>query len=934
MSSAANVLESPARWRADPPSPSVEILGRRAVCETLDQVVEAVRKGESRGLVIRGEAGIGKTALLEYLRERASASGCGVAQVAGVQSEMELPFAAVHQLCAPMLDRLPRLPEPQREALATAFAIQAGPPPNRFLVGLAVLGLLAESAEEQPLVCLIDDAQWLDRASWQALAFAARRLAAESVAMIFAVRSPGDDPDLTGLPDLLVRGLSESDAEALLSSVIPVPLDGNVRNRIVAEAHGNPLAILELPHALSPAELASGLLLPTGGRLISEIENSFGRRVTQLPPETQRLLLIAAAEPRGDPVLVWRAAEQLGVGIEAAAPATNEGLCALGASLRFRHPLVRSAVYRAASVEARRTVHRALADATDPEIAPDRYLWHRALAAAGCDEELAAELERLASRAQERGSWAQAAAFLQQASAMTPDPLLRAKRALRAARAECLTADFDAALGLLVSAQAGPLDELGRRHVDLLRAEIAFAVNRGSDAAPLLLSAAKRLEPLDVTLARDTYLEAFSAAMFAGRLSTGVGVREVAEAASAAPRPPQRPPRPADLLLDALAVRFADGYTAGTTPMRRVVDAFRTKSSPEHMGVPVLWIACIAASDLLDDEAWDALSARHLQSAREGGVLSELPLALNSRIYVHLFAGELAPAASLVEEIAAVTEATGSRLAPFGALGLLAWQGRQAEANDLMETTTAAAVSRGEGIGVAVTQWASALLDNGLGRYEDALVAAQQAAEHSEEMTVPTWALVESIEASTRSGRPEVGIDALRQLVVTTQASGTDWALGLEARSRALLTRGEDAERRYLEAIERLERTRVRAELARAHLVYGEWLRRERRRLDAREQLGTAHEMLLAMGIDGFAERAARELRATGATARKRRVELSGNLTPQEAQIARLASDGLSNPEIAGRLFLSPRTIEYHLHKVFTKLQINSRNQLAVVLVS
>jgi DNA-binding CsgD family transcriptional regulator len=912
------------------------ILGRRAECETLDQIVEAIGAGESRALVIRGEAGIGKTALLEHLRERARASGCTVVQLAGIQSEMELAYAALHQVCAPMLDRLSRLPEPQRDALATAFGLQSGSAPDQFLVGLAVLSLLGEAAAEQPLVCLIDDAQWLDRASKQALALAARRLVAESVAVVFAVRSPHYDADLTGLPDLMVEGLNESDAQALLSSVIPVLLDVDVRSRIVAETRGNPLAIIELPRAQSMAELASGLVprLPARCRLSSEIENSLRRRIAQLPAETKRLLLVAAAEPLGDAGVVWRAADQLGIGLDAAAPAMDEGLCESGASLRFRHPLVRSAVYHAAPAAERRSVHCALADATDPEVAPDRHTWHRAQSATGDDEELAAELNRLAAHAKDRGGWAQAAAFLQQATALTPDPLLRAKRALEAARAQCRAGDFDAALVLLASAEAGPLDELGRRHADLLRAQIAFASNRGSDAVGMLLTAAKRLEPLELRTARDTYLEAFSAAMFAGRLSTGVGVREVAEAASAAAQPPQVSPRGADLLLDALAVRFTNGYRAGTTTMRRVLDAFRTNSSPERGGMCWLWIACTAAADLLDDELWDNLSTRHVQIARETGVLSELPLALNSRIYVHLFAGELTPAASLVEEIAAVTQATGSRVAPFGALGLLAWQGRQAEAHRLIETTIADARARGAGIGVTVAQWASALLANGRGRYADALTAAQQAAEHPEELAVPTWALVELIEASARSGHPEVGMNALARLAATTQAAGTEWALGLEARSRALMTNGEEAERLHLEAISRLERTRVRAELARAHLLYGEWLRRERRRLDAREQLRVAHEMLLEIGIDGFADRAARELLATGATARKRRVELSDNLTPQEMQIARLAREGLSNPEIAGRLFLSPRTVEYHLHKVFTKLRISSRSQLAVVLTS
>jgi DNA-binding CsgD family transcriptional regulator len=930
MSSPANVAEFHGPHRRHQP-PKIGVLGRRSECTALDEILKAARAGESRALVIRGEAGVGKTALLDYLRDRASASGCRVALVSGIQSEMELAFAALHQLSAPMLDRLDGLPVPQRTALATAFGIDAGPAPDRFLLGLAVLGILAEVAAEQPLVCLIDDAQWLDRESSQALAFAARRLAAESIAMVFAVRAPAGDAFPSGLPSLDVRGLGDTHARELLRSVLPVVPDELVLNRIVAETGGNPLAILELARSLSPAELASGLALPAGSRLAGEIENRFSRRAALLPPETRQLLLTAAAEPLGDWVLVWRAAEHLGIGIDAAAPAVEEGLCESSPTLRFRHPLVRSAVYHAASAEERRAVHRALAIATSGGFAGDRSAWHRAQAATGCDEELAAELERLALRTQERGGLAEAAALLQRASAMTPEPLLRARRGLGAARAECLAGDFERAVALLALAEAGPLDELGRGQAELLRAQIAFAANRGNDAAPHLLGAAQRLERLDVTLARDTYLEAFSAAMFAGRLADGVGLRQVAEAARTAPAPTQ-PPRPADLLLDALAIRFSDGYAAATAPLRRALDAFRNGGDSQPQALSWLWLACIVASDLLDDDCWAALSARHIQITRAGGALGELPLALNSRIYVHLFAGELATAASLVDEAATVSEAIGVSQAPFGALGLLAWQGRQAEARNLITSTVADASPRGEGIGVTVARWSSALLDNGLGRYEDALVAAQQAAENPGEMTAPTWALVELVEASARSRRPDVGLDALARLSAITRASGTDWALGLEARSRALLTAGAAAEPLYLEAIARLGRTRVRAELARAHLLYGEWLRRERRRLDAREQLRTAHGLLSTMGIDAFADRAERELRATGATARRRRVETSGDLTPQEAQIARLAAEGLSNPEIAARLFLSPRTVEYHLRKVFTKLRISSRRELGVVL--
>ena len=899
------------------------LLGRRAERQVLDRLVDAVRIGESRALVIRGEAGVGKTALLDYLGEQAS--GCRVARVAGLQFEMELAFAALHQLCASMLDRLLFLPEPQRDALGTVFGIRAGPAPDRFLVGLAVLSLLAETADERPLVCLIDDAQWLDRASAQTLALAARRLFAESVAVVFAMRESDTDVEPLGLPELVIDGLEKNAAHALLHSVTPALLDQRVRDRIVAETRGNPLAILELSHALSPAELASGLVLPGGPGLADRIESSFARRVALLPPDTRLLLLVAAAEPLGEEGLVWRAAERLGLGIEAAARAVAADLCDSGASLRFRHPLVRSAVYRAASVEDRRTVHGVLAEATDPESGSERIAWHRAQAATQPDEELAAELERSAERAQARGGFAQAQVFLQQATVMTPDPMIRARRAVHAAQVALLAGSFEVALSLLATARAGPLDELGGAQADLLDAQIAFAVSRSSEAVPLLLAAAKRLELLDVGLARETYFEAFAAAMFADRPSMGVGTRKVAEAARAAPRPSQ-PPRPADLLLDSLALRFTEGYAAGVSPMRHALGAFRSVSEPEARELTGLWLAGVIASDLLDDDTWDVLTARHVEMARHYGALSELALALESRTYVHLFAGELGPAALLVEEAGAITEAIGSGLPPFAALGLLAWQGRRAEVRALMHTE---AISRREGGGVGVAQFAVALLENGLGHYDDALVIAEQAAEHRAEVASTKWALVELIEAAVRSGS-DAGAEALRALTVMTQASGTDWALGLEARSRALLNQTQNAESLYREAIERLGRTQVRAELARAHLLYGEWLRRERRRLDAREQLRTAHELLVEMGIEAFAERAARELRATGGTARKRRVEASGNLTPQEAQVAHLAREGLSNREIASRLFLSPRTVEYHLRKVFTKLQIKSRQELAI----
>jgi DNA-binding CsgD family transcriptional regulator len=899
--------------------------GRDSECAALDRLLDAVRAGRSGALVVRGEPGVGKTALLEYALERAS--GCRVARAAGVQSEMELVFAGLHQLCAPMLDRVERLPGPQRDALGTAFGLARGVAPDRFLVGLAVLSLLSEVAEEQPLVCLVDDAQWLDRASAQALAFVARRLLAESVALVFAARAPGEEQELRGLRELMVEGLGEGDARALLRSALPGPLDERVRDRIVAETRGNPLALLELPRGLTPAELAGGFGLPDAPALSGRIEESFRRQLAPLPADTRRLLLVAAAEPVGEPVLLWHAAEQLGVGVEAAGPAAEAGLCEFGARVRFRHPLVRSAVYRAASPEDQRSAHRALAYAIDPELDPDRRAWHRAQAAPRPDEEVAAELESSAGRAQARGGVAAAAAFLERAAVLTPGPARRTERALAAAQAKHQAGAPDAALELLAMAEAGPLDELQRARVDLLRAQIAFAVRRGSDAPPQFLKAAKRLEPLDLTLARETYLEALAAAIFAGRLATGGGVLEAAEAARAAPPAPQ-PPRAADLLLDGLALLVTEAYPAGAAMLKRALTALGADEVSREEEIRLLWVACHIAHDLWDYDTWQALSIRFVQLARDAGALTVLPVALNNRIVMHLHAGELATAASLLDEAEDLTEATGSRLAPYGAVFFNAWRGREAEATELIEATMHEVEGRGEGAGLTLIHYTSAVLYNGLGRYEDALAAAQQATAYPQELGMSTWGLVELIEAATRTGQAEPAADALERLSKTTRASGSDWALGLEARSRALLTDNQAAELHHREAIERLGRTRVGLALARARLLYGEWLRREKRRLDAREQLRTAHEMLTAMGVEAFAQRAERELLATGETARERTVETSDKLTAQEAQIARLARDGLSNPEIGAQLFISPRTVQYHLHKVFAKLDIRSRTEL------
>jgi DNA-binding CsgD family transcriptional regulator len=906
---------------------AMELIDRDAERDTLDRFVAAVRAGQSQALVLCGEAGVGKTALLDYLA--ANASGCRMARTTGCQSEMELAFAALHQLCAPMLGSLQRLPAPQRDSVRIAFGMSSGPAPDRFLVGLGVLGLLSEVAEQQPLICLIDDEQWLDRASAQVLGFVARRLVAESVGVIFAVRIPSSD--LAGLEELRVEGLHEADARTLLDSVLTGPLDTQVRDQILAETHGNPLALLELPRGLILQQLA-GRFRPAGAvELSGGIEENFRQRVEVLPDQTRRLLLIAAAQPIGDPAVVWGAAARLGIGAEATVPATEAGLIEFGMRVRFRHPLVRSVVYESALHHERQQVHRALADVTDPAQDPDRHAWHRAHAAAGPDEAVAAELERCADRAQARGGAAAEAAFLERATMLTLDPVRRTERALAAARANLQAGAFDTVRQLLSIAEAGAITDLQQARIDLVGADLAFVTNRGSDAPSLLLKAASRLEPIDVDLSRATYLQAFSAAILAGHLALGGGVHEVARAAGAAP-PPRHATRAPDLLLEGLAAHFDQGYEAGLPILRRALDIFGNDMSVDEQ-LRSHWIAGVVAPHLWDGDRWDLLSDRHIQLARGVGALSELPLALSLRAVMMLFAGDLAGAALLIGEHQVAVDVTGSHLSNPAELVLAALRGRQAEAAGLIDAAIIEASLRGEGMGIILAEWANAVLNNGLGSYEKAMQAAQRATAQSVEMVVRGWASVELVEAAVRSGHNDVAADALRRLTERTTPGGTDWARGVEARSRALLGEGDTAERFYLESIERLGRTRMRVDLARAHLLYGEWLRRERRRIDARAQLRVAHDMLESIGMEAFAERARRELEATGETARKRTVATGDEqLTAQEAQTARMARDGLSNPEIAARMFISARTVQYHLRKVFTKLGIESRTQLHGVL--
>jgi len=904
--------------------------GRARERQALDGLLDRVRGGESAVLVIRGEAGIGKTALMRYCARQAS--GCRLAQVDGVEFETELPLAVLHQLCTPMLSCLAALPEPQQRALRVAFGLAAGPTPDRFVLGLAVLSLLAENAAARPLVCLVDDAQWLDEASSQVLGFVGRRLLAEPVGLLFAVREAAGERLFPGLPALTVEGLTDEDARALLTAAVPGHLDKRVCDRIVAETGGNPLGLLELARGMSEAELAGGFAgLPQAslpGHLQGRLQDHYLRRVRVLPGPAQQLMLLAAADPTGDATLLWRAAQTLGLGPDAAAAADEEQLLNIGSQVRFRHPLVRSAAYVAGSPEDRRAAHLTLATATDAQTDPERRVWHLAAAATGPDEDVATALEQAAAKIQARAGVAASAAFLQRSVALTAEPGRRADRALAAALANLHAGAFDIALGLLAQAEAHAVDDLQRARVEQLRGQIEWASVSGREAPVLLLQAAKRLESLDAELARETYLYAWVASHLAGPLAGPGGLLlEVSRAAQAAPQPAGAP-RPCDLLLDGLTTMIVQGRAAAEPTIRRAVSAFLGDQVSGEEWLQWGIIAQMAAMAAWDFDSWVALSTRHVELARALGALAPLSIALNGRGSLATQCGDFETATSLAAEKDVVNEVTGIRLAATCDLLLAGYRGRPAEAVPLFTATTEDSTARGEGFAVQMANWSAAVLHNGLGRYAEALAVAEPATEETYSPLSTQLVLPELIEAAVRTGRADLAREALDRLSAMTTIEGSDWAKGLEARSRALVSEGQEAEQCYAEAVERLGRTPLRPERARAHLLYGEWLRRENRRLDARHQLHAAYHLFTVIGADAFAERARSELLATGEKVRKREVDTYSQLTPQEEHIVRLARDGRTNPEIAAELFISTRTVEWHLRKVFAKLGITSRRDL------
>jgi DNA-binding CsgD family transcriptional regulator len=897
---AASIIPLPVRRQASLPGrggavPGVSarggsegLLGRRSECAALEALSEAARSGNGGALVVRGVPGVGKTALLDHIV--GSSENMRVARAAGSESETELAFAGLHQLCMPVLDRLAGLPGPQRDTLQAAFTARSSEPPDRFMVGLAVLSLLTDLAREQPLLCAVDDAQWLDKASAQTLEFVARRLNGQPVALVVATRESARG--FTGVCELTLEGLRDDPARELLSSVLSTPMDPRVRDRIVAETHGNPRTLLDLAKGVTPAQLAGGFGLLDTTAEPGEIDDELARRLSSLPADTRLLLLVAAAEPQGEPTLLWRTAERFGIAIDAASPAAHAGLLTLGARVRFPDTTVRAAVYRSASEADRRAVHEALAAATVSDVDRDRRAWHLAAAATGPDEQVAVELERSANRAQARAGLAAAAAFLERSVALSVDPSRRASRALAAAHAKYRAGAQDSAWAMLAIADADPLDELLRARAELLRARIALDMN-GELAAPTLLRAAQRLEKLDVKLARDTYLEAL-VLTGAGEAAFDDGLLAVARAALAAP-PASEPRRLTDLFLTGHALMVVEGYVAGAETLGAALRAFREREIEPEEWMRCLPAAYMTAAVLWDTEAHRALAGSYLELVREAGAVSELPKALDAQVGAHLVAGELAAAHSRAQEAqeAMAVVGTGS---PGGNARLLA-------------------ALCGPG--------GSPRTDGRAGKQADAGLLERIAS-----TDLGYSAVIDLVAAAVARDERDDAERLVERLVDATSASGTDYAIGLGALARALVTEHDDAEVLFEEAADRFGSAGAALELARCRLLFGEWLQGTRRRLEARRELTAAYDAFAAMGLDALSGRASDDLRALGGRARRRAGDGRSELTAQEAQIARLAGQGLSNPQIGSRLFISPRTVKYHLQKVFAKLDITSRSQL------
>ncbi len=921
--------------RTDRRIPDVPLFGRSTERELLGQLLARCAEELSAALVLRGDPGTGKTALLDDTAATATARGMRTARLTGVESETQLGYAALHRLLLLFPEYLKRLPGQQRDALRVAFGLAAGPSPDRFLVALAVLTLLAEEASEEPLVCIVDDAQWLDPESAVVLAFAARRLQAERVVLLFAIRTgEGQSTAFTGLPELPVGGLAADDAAGLLDCLTEGRLNPAVGMRLITGTEGNPLALIELVRELSTAQLAGAVALPDPLPASSLLERLFSHRISQLAADTRLLLALAAAEPTASVDLLWRAAGQLGIDPDTAASADIGDLVTFGPPVAFGHPLVRSVTYHGTPPAQRRHIHRVLA-AESPQ--QERVAWHLAMAATEPNAGVADKLERAAEGARERGGYAATATFYSRSAELSVDEEQRARRLLAAAEAELTAGAPDRAAALLDQVSAGPATAVQAGLTVRLRGQLSLATGQLTRAPAQLLAAARALTPVDATIGMQTLLQALEAANYAGRAA----VEEMrAVAAEILPGKPAADPAAGsitDCLLYGFLHWFAGEHMRAAPLLRSAIAELRAEDTDEQIRLAWLQAGCFAASELLDDEERTALAADFVRLARRRGALTALPLALTFAGEADARAGRLDQAAAAHAEGQAISAATGNPGIPGQAsppdLLLLIWRGRAAEARAAAAAIAAEMTSRGIGSGVSYMHTWLAVLEIGLANYREALSHGLYAC-REDSLGTGCFALPELIEAAARCRELGVAKQALGQLAVRAQAGGAPWGLGLLARSRALVADDDAAEDLYQEAIAPLGRTRARTDLARAHLVYGEWLRRQRRRRDARDQLRTAHDMLADMGVGAFAQRAQIELNSFGERARQRSADATSALTAQEAQIAGLVSHGLANRDIAAQLFLSPATVEYHLRGIYRKLGVTSRAELARMVVA
>jgi DNA-binding CsgD family transcriptional regulator len=917
------VDERAGQRQAGPPGQEFPLLNRETERAAIDHVLDAVRSGLSGTLVLRGGPGVGKTTLLRYAID--SAPDLRVSSIAGVESEISMEYGGLHQLLLPFLPLLDELPTPQRSALRVAFGQEPGPPPERFLVALATLTLLSRAAEQRPLLCLIDDAHWLDPESAQVLGFVARRLYADRVGLIAASNELVPSQPAEGLPTITVDGLADAEARDLLAAVAGRALNPQTVDRILAETGNNPLALVELGSAYTDDEISGHAALPQPLPLGERLREHCLRLVRSLTPEAQEFTLLAAADPEGERDQLWRAAAAAGIDPDAAAAETAwAGVLEFpGDSVRFRHPLLRSAMYHGASAADRRRAHRLLGEAGNSQLRS----WHLATAAVVPDEELAAELQRTAEHAAARGGYAARAALLRRSAGLTPDDGRRAEREVTLAEATLMAGDPDGAQHVLDAALPRLTQTTVRGQAQQLGGAIRFAQGDAAGATRVLASAAQAFAH-DDRLARDTMLGALEAAIWSGPALT----REIARLARDLPPATGTAPSVSDLLLEGYSARFTLGYQASVRPFRAAVTALLAEDLDPAVGLRWFALGTAAAGSLWDDKATFALSDRWIDTTRATGAFTTLPVALAFHSVSDAMAGRLREAdAQWATMLEVLTMSHG-----LGALGLngrsngvmLAYRGNLAEARAtglaLMREST------GQGLGRAadVGRYIAAMADLFDGNYAASMSSALTVFENDPALTAEAT-LPELVEAALRAGEREVAGTAYETLSQRALAAGTPWGLGLRARCAALLAESADAEDAYLESISQLERCQSAVDLARAHLLYGQWLRRAKRRRGARTELRTAHDMFARMGAQRFADLAATELRATGEHAQARTPETVADLTPQESRIADLAAAGASNSEIAAQLFISPSTVDYHLRKVFRKLNVTSRTQLA-----